>query len=347
MDNSLATAARDAEQHTKSHVESQASGDELARIERLTEVGLRVLPCKGKRPFEDDWPNKATADIDRIASWLRHGYNLGATTPDDTILHIDVDRRNGGFTDDLDIPLECRNTWAYMTGGEVPGPHILYKVPTGVTLGHGKRGVGIDVLWKGKQGIIPPSVHPDTGNPYQWVRGHSPLDCELLDAPPHLLDRLHVFPTHQTLDFINDVEITAEGRAEVQRDLEGCVCAVERARPGKRHNRLRNLTAHLKGYVHTGYLSDEDVARFMLAAARSGGYDEKHLKQVVTHVLWKWRGGEITKIPQWPMCDLARGIPQVEKEDYENIKTNLQAGDIKEACDLFEAIRDAFDEGVS
>src|SRR6266545_8191310 len=31
--------------------------------------------------------------------------------------------------------------------------------------------------------LVPPSVHPDTGNPYTWVEGHEPESVTLLPVP--------------------------------------------------------------------------------------------------------------------------------------------------------------------
>ena len=73
------------------------------------------------------------------------------------------------------------------TGRGDGGVHIFYRVPQGATLGCGTLGAGVDIIVPGKYGVIPPSIHPDTGRAYCWGKLCSPLECALADAPPHII----------------------------------------------------------------------------------------------------------------------------------------------------------------
>jgi len=61
----------------------------------------------------------------------------------------------------------------------------------------------IDLLGTGKQAVLPPSIHPDTGKPYRWLR---PIDAELVSLGigptlsfPHLIDRPEAAPDDDDL----------------------------------------------------------------------------------------------------------------------------------------------------
>ncbi len=167
----------------------QGRDAEFARVMALLDAGMAILPLSGKAPCRVLAPRgvySAVTDRERIAGWMQRGLNLGATSPDGRIFHLDIDPRNGGDAQSLRLAV----TWAYWTGRGDNGAHILYRVPQGVTLGSASLGPGIDVLGPGKYGVIPPSIHPGTGQPYRWVEGRSPLDCALAEVPPHIIERL-------------------------------------------------------------------------------------------------------------------------------------------------------------
>jgi hypothetical protein len=42
----------------------------------------------------------------------------------------------------------------------------------------------LEVLSAGKQTVIPPSVHPDTKQPYKWTNGRSLYDTSPAELPP-------------------------------------------------------------------------------------------------------------------------------------------------------------------
>ena len=146
----------------------------LAIIERLIEHGFKILPLKGKKPNwdilgPDGSVKHATANLKCISTWMARRVNLGATIPDSSIIHIDIDPRPGHRPETSPTWLP-ENTWAYVTGGELPGLHIFYRVPAGVTVRNQDLARGIEVLEAGLYGVIPPSVHPKTGNQYYWLK---------------------------------------------------------------------------------------------------------------------------------------------------------------------------------
>lgn len=60
----------------------------------------------------------------------------------------------------------------------------------------GKKTAAIDILAKNAQTIVPPSIHPDTGVPYQWVGKRNLLETDYRSLPvfgPSVLDEIRGF----------------------------------------------------------------------------------------------------------------------------------------------------------
>jgi hypothetical protein len=65
----------------------------------------------------------------------------------------------------------------YRTDREIPSEDFI----------NGDGELVLQVLSSGKQTVIPPSIHPDTFQPYRWTNGHS-----LYDTPPEELPLLRM-----------------------------------------------------------------------------------------------------------------------------------------------------------
>lgn len=174
---------------------------ELDNIRRLIGEDLSIVRCIGKAPNGSIYSKKVTTtDLAIVAHWMKQGYNLGVTTTTGSRLHIDVDPRWGGDMEQLTNKYKLRRTWACWSGGEPVelngklqrGAHLFYRAPTGVQFCSDATSLGnhISVLGHGLQGIIPPSIHPESGNSYTWMKGCSPCECELAEASPKIVARL-------------------------------------------------------------------------------------------------------------------------------------------------------------
>ena len=164
----------------------------LGHAHRYADLGIPVLPLKPgcKEPRQCGWTRKATTSRDRISNWppqWAHG-NLGCLAGRG-LLVIDVDPRNGG-TDSLrgitnrgKLP----TTAHARTGGG--GSHYLFRVDRRKYDVKTKKAwrPGIDMLGTGAYFVVEPSVHPDTGKEYVWLR--SP-EQGIADAPEWLVAML-------------------------------------------------------------------------------------------------------------------------------------------------------------
>lgn len=182
------------------------------QLERLVKAGfaLHLLHPKSKRPIGNDWAAKPIASLADLKRNHRDGNNVGVrlgkwSKIDGLYLHIvDVDIRKSERTDEaldtlgnlfpeLDIS-ECP-TVISGSGGESRHFYFLTDRPfaprkfshsTGfeMVLDESKgREVKkwdweLHLLGTGSQAVIPPSIHPDTGKPYRWLRQ---FDFSMLD----------------------------------------------------------------------------------------------------------------------------------------------------------------------
>lgn len=152
----------------------------------LAANGWHVIPLAGKVPaMRGRGVLDASNDPDQIRAWWERAphANIGARVPTNVVV-IDVDPRNGGadslaqLTDrhgQLPVTLTC------ISGRRDGGTHRYYRAPEGKLTAR-LLGPGIDVKTAAGYCVAPPSIHPDTGWPYQWERDSAPIV-----APPEWL----------------------------------------------------------------------------------------------------------------------------------------------------------------
>jgi predicted transcriptional regulator len=138
-----------------------------------TEIGLSVLPLRGKIPSLKAWSQYQIepATFDEIHSWHRAGLleNVGIVcgAVSNNLVVLDVDGPAGYPAFAAMFP-HLAETFTVATGGGV-GQHVYLfadELPDTVRamntpLGH------LELRANGCQIVAPPSVHPDTGQPYK------------------------------------------------------------------------------------------------------------------------------------------------------------------------------------
>lgn len=152
--------------------------------------------CKrpGKRPLIKDWQFSTVPEQQKIEKWLdkRPDCNIGVVLGSASgICGIDVDGEEGSLLlqemSNGDLPI----TWQFKTPNN--GMRYLYRIPQGLTLHkHTQSGESphseCALLGEGQMTVLPPSKLV-TGK-YKWVKGKSPAEIELADAPPWMVNRM-------------------------------------------------------------------------------------------------------------------------------------------------------------
>ncbi|MGY1836485.1 bifunctional DNA primase/polymerase [Blastococcus sp. SYSU DS0510] len=137
--------------------------------------GWAVFPLRGKVPAIRGGHGvlDATTNVDQVIRWWTHecsGANIGARVPEQLFV-LDVDPRNGGG-DSLDQLTAAHgrlpNTRTAMSGRGDGGRHLYFRHPGG-RLTSSRLGPGLDIKTSAGYMVMPPSLHPATGQPYRWV----------------------------------------------------------------------------------------------------------------------------------------------------------------------------------
>lgn len=174
----------------------------LSENKLAIDLGLSVirLKVKSKAPVNANWPERPFEDYETLQSRFKAGENVGLRLGKHSklvngdyvyVLDIDFD------TDDEAAIEECYKAldkllpdwesypWVrsgsggkarhiYLTSSAVlPSRKIVHSQNFVVVNGKRKREWQIDLYGTGKQVVIPPSIHPDTGREYEWKK---PLD---------------------------------------------------------------------------------------------------------------------------------------------------------------------------
>jgi hypothetical protein len=234
----------------------------------LAAQGWAPFPCKwrgedAKAPLTVNGFHDASRDSDQIQAWWRRWPKamIGAPVPQ-SLLVIDLDpRKNPNCLADLEAltgPLPATLTvWSGRNDG---GRHLYYLRPPGPPTSTGLP-EGIDLRIGGKHYcIMPPSIHPATGQPYRWEQHPAAM------LPARL--RKLLMPAPQPVHTFSG---TGNGA--------GLIREVAAAQEGKRHDLL--VWASFK--ARDGGILDQ-ITEDLVAASVSTGYPEISARRTIASV---------------------------------------------------------------
>ncbi|WP_206448170.1 bifunctional DNA primase/polymerase [Agrococcus sp. KRD186] len=157
----------------------------------LAAAGWQLLPLRGKVPLTAHGVRDASADPEQVRAWWPAGalHNLGARVPGGLVV-LDLDPRNGGTLDTLAGAAgdELPATLTVLSGRGDGGRHLYFQHPGG-RLTSTRLPEGIDVKTSTGYCVMPPSLHPATGQPYRWLGDAGPARL------PHTLAQLLRVPS--------------------------------------------------------------------------------------------------------------------------------------------------------
>jgi hypothetical protein len=178
--------------------------------------GLEVFPLHpDKTPRTPNGMKDATTSLAQVESWweLWPEALIGCRVPEAFLL-FDIDPKHGGIGTWValkDTFGELPTTRVHKSGRGDGGGHLWFRRPPGRLSVRGlnrwakEHGVGapagkqswisgVDLLsWHHRYTILPPSPHPVTGLPYQWLTGRG-LDTEPAKLPPWLAELVTAEP---------------------------------------------------------------------------------------------------------------------------------------------------------
>jgi hypothetical protein len=230
----------------------------------LADCGFPVFPLQPRS--KDPYPKTrglldASTDPDLIRRWWSvpgaECSNIGIRPPEGIVV-VDVDPRHAGHVtlERLEAKHgELPTTLTARTGGG--GLHAFYRVPGELAwpkaLKDGPDDTGLDL--KGPRGYVlaAPSVHPDTGQLYEWL---TPLGTPIAEAPAWLVAKGYV-PTEAVI-------VEDEDEAPAQPD-EAIAAMVSQLTPayGEANQRANKhaMAFALGGWLKQRGWNQRDVAR--------------------------------------------------------------------------------------
>lgn len=154
-----------------------------------SKLGWALVELDGKMPLGYGWQQTQPLDPQSAGEiWSeRDGSNMGLVLGPSGVIDFELD----GGDEELYWQLAGgeEGAWpktpVYRTGSG--RPHVLFRDPGGLSR---RTRDGMELRAGSHQSVIPPSIHPDTGNPYEWViapwDGHA--EGGLADPPQALLE---------------------------------------------------------------------------------------------------------------------------------------------------------------
>jgi hypothetical protein len=237
--------------------------------------GIPVLPLHGKVPLLGHGLHDASNDPTQVVEWWMRWprANIGLRTG---IVFDACD------VDDHDT-FEILNSIEHLVAPTVQtgkGYH-LWVQPTG----HGNTtNPTLKIDWRGRNGYVvaPPSIHPATGEPYQWTE-FAMDNIQLPPAPSWLLGvmfppkpkRIHV-PTYQ-----DQRSGESAGDAALRRAHE----AVANAPAGSRNDTLNAATYGLRRYIDRAALTYEQAIDVMRTAGLASGLGAREIDRTIASAL--------------------------------------------------------------
>jgi len=154
--------------------------DALARTLRAVQIHgwTCVLLARGsKRPAGATWTK--TADPTVITTHVKRGGNLGLCAKDSSVAVLDIDAPDL-FAEMLAELGSPGDPWVLTGSGKL---HVYVQHEGGLPAKLKWKGQPVGEIQRGEnqQVVMPPSVHPDTGQPYEWLL--DPADTDLTALP--------------------------------------------------------------------------------------------------------------------------------------------------------------------
>ena len=154
-------------------------------------LGWHVFPLKPgtKYPGCEHGSSEATIDTAQIERWWTASPNSGiGMRPAACGLYVlDMDPRNGGEASFAALQAEhgLLISPVMAVSGRGTGFHMYFAAPVAGTRYKGQPGPGLDGKHNGFV-VLPPSIHPDTQQPYTWMTGTPGVGEDLPVAPAFL-----------------------------------------------------------------------------------------------------------------------------------------------------------------
>lgn len=343
--------------------------NEIAAL-RNAGFALHLLRPRTKRPYAEKWSTAPVATADELLAAYRPGDNIGVRLGEPSAmvgggyLHcFDLDIRLADAADEaweafarLGIDRTALPTVVSGSGGESRHLYFITDKPffgkkLAVSEGRHRRfdkdrgkhvlsyDWEIELFGTGKQVVVPPSLHPDTGKPYAWLQ---PFDFDMLDLG------IGPFIPSALIEALGAADSDAEP-AETREPLDFKPGQLEREVaeiPLERIDDYHDWVTLGQALHHQFGASDEGFQIWLAASKRSEKFGgERDLRM-------KWRGFGRTRRQQVTMASIRQWVQEAraaalvdELDDLDDLGTAPEPQKSAGSTDPDDLLGTASDEG--
>lgn len=256
---------------------------------RYAAAGVVVHPVQGKLPTVKAWQTLTVAEgLAAVHEQVRKGWpdNLGIVAGHNSghLFQLDIDiGRLDFYREALEAMPELGDTWTVRTGSG-KGVHVYGRCagelpPTTLALYKGEH-LEIRFKGQGQQCVAPPSLHPDTHQPYETLvrRPISVFEASTLDALIAFVEArrparaVELPPPHEV---VHMPTMPGSKRTYALKALDGMVAEVARltnVEDDPQNDTMHKNTGKLAVFAQHGDLTHSEVFAAMESAMRSNGY---------------------------------------------------------------------------
>lgn len=153
----------------------------------IKRFGWHLVPIESGRKFpqSNDWGNNCLSTVEQAHEFYTNNpnHNIGLALSPSRMCSLDIDDEAGFqlILEEYGLPIDALDDYPTIRGR---GRRVMFRVPDGVELpycklnwpkqdDHKKMFTVLELRascdGKQRQDVLPPSIHPDTGKPYEWL----------------------------------------------------------------------------------------------------------------------------------------------------------------------------------
>ena len=276
----------------------------LEEAHELGRQGLYVFPLQGKRPCQGSTGFKEAetmpTEIEQLFSRYPQATDIGIWPGGSHLLVVDIDEGKTIGSTPAILRLHALflihgtpDTLTVRTGGGGRHLYFLARSQSATEQLSAKNGVfnpetgkteaGVDARGTGGYLVAPPSIHPVTKRPYEWVGGFDATRIKSIEDYPWLLDFLLArrAPSIRTAPL--NIQPTGDIDSKRAHGILRTACERLSSMVNGRYDFARDAARNCAGYCWAG-LNASDVRAQLLAAGMQAGYKSEY--QLLRGIDW-------------------------------------------------------------
>jgi putative DNA primase/helicase len=246
-------------------------------VVRMYQLGASFTPLAGKVPVLDNWQGLPREPLEQALAWAKAGnigIRCGSASGGLVVVDVEKDAAPEAFPG-LGLPPSL----TVRTGSG--GFHHYYRTPIIIKNSTAKLAPKVDVKAEGGQVVFVGSVHPDTGQPYEFTNGSETL--EIAELPPAFIEAhaKHLRKDYKPPPPPMPTAAVPPKSLYAKAALEGECKAVAGAQEGTRNDTLNTAAFKLGQLVAAGALTADEVEGALLSAAFACGLSEHEARGAI------------------------------------------------------------------